>query len=178
MTPQTAQPQSPAPTDETGFNALAAVFAFLFPGAGHLFLGELRRGLYIMAGLLGMFFGGLLIGGIDSIDSKEDHLWYYGQAILGPVVFIADGIHQGLKVNDQGVVRSANPGEGRDPATGTPTFQPAAEDPTSVPPYIKGIGKANELGTLTITLAGMLNVIVLLDALLPPLRYGRKKAAA
>ena len=42
-----------------------AVMAWLLPGLGHVIAGERARGLVIGATLLGLFVGGLLIGGID-----------------------------------------------------------------------------------------------------------------
>lgn len=174
-------PAKPAP-DPTGFNAVAAVLAYAFPGLGHVYLGQIRRGLYIAAGMLGLILGGLLVGGIDSVDSREDRVWYIGQVLAGPVVMGLDALHHSMDVDDQGRFRSAYPGEVRTP-DGYPAPAPAGTDPLESPPYVKSLGKANEFGTLLITLAGMLNIIVVLDALLPPDRYAadrrrRKKAAA
>jgi membrane-associated protease RseP (regulator of RpoE activity) len=231
---------------------LAGLAALVLPGLGHLVLGETKRGVLIAIGVLGLFFGGLFIGGIDSVDSKEDKVWFFGQALVGPLAFGVDYIHQNqFKVKDTDfsgniVGRSARPNEGRDPATGraigaslgitrdqapggkgvlvrgvTPgtgaeksglksgdiifkwneTLVAGPDDLVSQlgsiadgnspqaarltiqrgdqqqevtvglepvkPPNIKSLAKVNEIGTLFSTIAGMLNLIVIMDALLP-----------
>jgi hypothetical protein len=64
-------------------------------------------------------------------------------------------------------VRSANPDEIRNP-DGTPS--PAG--PGQLPPNSKSLGRMNELGTLFSTIAGMLNLIVIIDASM----HGRRRA--
>jgi hypothetical protein len=136
--------------------------ACIFPGAGHFFLGERQRAALIAAGVLGLFFGGVLIGGIDVIDRKEDPIWFLGQALVGPVAFGVDHIHQTrFKVSDQGRLRTARPDESRD-ARGNAVHA----GPGQRPPNSKSLGRMNELGTLFATLAGMLNLIAIIDALL------------
>lgn len=151
------------------FNLIAAILACLFPGAGHFYLGQRSRALYACAGIMILFLGGLFIGGIDVIDSKEDRMWYFGQACAGPMVYAVDWYHQHeLKVHaldDYGrrILRTAYPWEGRDPATGNVT-------PKGTPPNSKSVTKMNELGTLSAFLAGMLNIIVVIDAAFPARR--------
>jgi hypothetical protein len=138
--------QSAAP-DET-LQPVAAVAAAALPGLGHMVLGEVRRGVLILVGVLGLFFGGMFIGGIDVIDRREDFWWFVGQAGVGPVAFGVDWAHQNMiKVED-----SAAPGGRRSP---WPDENPKAR---------KSLGRLNELGALFATLAGLLNVIAIIDA--------------
>jgi hypothetical protein len=158
--PAAAAPPVPAGDEE--FQPLAGLLAIIFPGLGHWALGERSRAIAIAAGVLSMFFGGILIGGIDVIDSREDTIWFAGQALVGPVAFGVDYAHQHhFKVIDPGThkPRSAFPGETRGPGG---LAQPAA--PNQPPPNTKSLGRMNELGTLFATLAGMLNLIAILDA--------------
>jgi len=138
------------------------LFAMVFPGLGQAVAGEVKRGVLIATGILGLFFGGMFIGGIDVVDSKEDAVWFYGQALVGPLAFGVDWAHQNrFKVIDaKGILRSANPDEGRDPATGKVVAG-------GKPPNRKSLGKVNELGTLFATVAGMINLVVILDAGFP-----------
>src|SRR5436190_20311100 len=76
------------------FNPLAALLAWLWPGAGHMFLGQKRRGRYIMMGVLLLFLGGILIGGVDTIDHKDDRLWFLAQGLCGPIAFVSDWVNQ------------------------------------------------------------------------------------
>lgn len=158
-----AAPGGDSPLEPERFEPAAAILAVLLPGAGHIYLGEVKRGVLIALGVLGLFFGGVLIGGIDVIDSREDRIWFFGQALVGPVAFGVDYLHQArFKVVDpvSGLPRSAGPSETRDPATARAT--PAG--PGELPPASKSIARMNELGTLYATLAGMLNLIAIIDA--------------
>jgi hypothetical protein len=171
----------PTPPQDTPVNAVhpeeqlepvAGLLAAVLPGLGHWYLGERKRAVLIAVGILGLFFGGILIGGIDVVDSREDTIWFVGEALVGPVAFGVDWVHQHkLKVvgpteerlSDGRTMtvrklRSARPDEGRD-AQGNAV-------PGGTPPNTKSLGRMNELGTLFATIAGMLNLIAIIDALL------------
>lgn len=139
------------------FRPICLVAAALVPGLGHFLGGEKRRGVLAGVGIIGLFVGGLLIGGIDVIDSKEDFPWFLGQACVGPASFAIDHYHQGLKVYDPVLrqSRSAYPGEARGP-DGQPI--------PGTPPNTKSVGRVNEIGTLYTTIAGMINLIAIIDA--------------
>lgn len=161
----------PPTNDDVGFHPAALLAACVFPGAGHFVRGEKSRAMAVCVGVMGLFLGGMLVGGIDVVDSKEDRPWFYAQALTGPVAFGVDWYHQNkLKVvDDTGRLRSANPDEGRDPATGK-----AVRGGT--PPKSMSVGRVNELGMLMAGLAGMVNLIVILDAGFPSTRTdGDKK---
>lgn len=205
--PDRALPQSPDPGSslyrrgKEPFQPLAALLALAFPGAGHLYLGYPRRALAIAAGVLGLFAGGVFIGGIDCVDRKEDPIWFAGQALVGPLALGVDALHQSaFKAYDPGVElartvgdvlyrqtrRSPKPDEIRVHKTLTlkdesgqtvqmtvPVFQLGASasartkggaDKPSLPPLTKSLGRMNELGTLFGTVAGMMNLICVIDA--------------
>lgn len=126
---------------------VAGVLAFLFPGAGHAFLGQPRRAALIAASILALFFSGVLIGGVDIVDRKDDPFWFLGQACIGPTAFVVDRFHQSMKVAD--------------PAARTGLRAP---HPDEKPRYEKSLGKVNEIGALFATLAGLLNLIAVIDA--------------
>lgn len=186
--PSTASSQA-APKEP--FQPVAALLAAVFPGLGHFYLGQIRRAILISAGVLGLFFTGLLIGGISCIDRRENFIWFLGQSLVGPITLGLDYVHQThLKVmgpDARGIVvlRSANPDETRDPATGRALEvlkddkghaiadsrgYPTARAPGGTiispawPPYVKSLSRTNELGTLFTTIAGFMNVIVVIDA--------------
>lgn len=119
------------------FNPTAAVLAWIWPGLGHLSMGHRRRGLLIMFGVLFLFGGGVLIGGIDCVDRKQDFLWFLAQSVCGPIAFAVDLINQvWLK-----------------------------RMPEEAQYFTIGLNKPNEMGTLFGALAGLMNLVVILDAL-------------
>jgi hypothetical protein len=138
--------------DARGFAPLAALAALAVPGAGQIVRGEVARGLLAGFGVLFLFFNGLFVGGIDAIDSRENRLWFFGQACVGPIAFGVDHYHQSrFKIADaSGRLRPRLPDEN--------------------PGNIRSLGKMGELGTLSATLAGMMNLIVILDAAFPSTR--------
>ena len=193
---------------------MAALLAFILPGLGHWYLGERKRAVYVFIGVLGLFFGGVFIGGISVVDSglvyhnwvkgliakvtkskptveqaDGDPIWFLGQAMVGPVALGTDYLHQyHFKVResfpneDRVVFRTALPNQlrdarsgaaitVRDPATGAPveftdpaTGQKRLGTVNDQPPYVKALGRPAELGTLFATIAGMLNLMCVIDA--------------
>ena len=148
--------QSASDQSERVFTPSAAVLAWLWPGLGHISLGDRRRGGLIMFGVLFLLVTGLLVGGLDCVDRRHDKLWFLAQSLCGPVVFAADYANQSLVQlppqnwsGDQNLVRRY---EQRDPEL-MESLQRVS------------LGRVNEMGTLFIALAGLMNLVVILDAL-------------
>jgi hypothetical protein len=116
-------------------NTIALVLGWLLPGLGHMSIGQKRRGLLIMCGVLFLVCCGTLVGGIDAVDHSKDGLWFIAQVWCGPVVVGIDLLNQTLIV----------PLSNADKAT------------------FVGLSHANEIGTLFIAMAGLMNFVVLLD---------------
>ena len=93
-----------------------------------------------MAGVLFLFVGGVLIGGVDVVDRRNDRLWFLAQAMCGPIAFATDLANQKLLSDPEAVLRR------------------------------KSLSHVNELGTLYCALAGLMNLVVILDALHRPAR--------
>ncbi len=132
-----------------------SALAFVFPGLGHLATGHRRRGLVAMAAVCGMFACGLLVGGVDAVDRREDTPWFAAQAFNGPIAYAADWANQSLlKTGTLGELVPTPPsddGFGRT-APGNPTVS-----------TFRGLGAANEFGTLFIALGGLMNLVLALD---------------
>ncbi|MHC4415059.1 MAG: DUF6677 family protein [Planctomycetota bacterium] len=149
------------------FTPYAAFLAWLWPGLGHVSLGHRRRGLLVMLGVLFLFLSGVLIGGIDAVDRKDDRLWFLAQALCGPIALAVDYVNQTqLKtLPDDWVDRYMQ------------------DDPEIISRLgRKSLGRVNEMGTLYSALAGLMNLVAILDALQrTPARSGqrqRRSAAA
>ena len=137
------------------FTPTAAIWAWVWPGLGHISLGERKRGLLVMFGVLFLFLGGLLIGGLDVVDREDDPLWFVAQALCGPIALAADLANQRLvkPLPDDWPARYAE---------GDETIIRRLDR--------KGLGHVNEMGTLYCALAGLMNLVVILDALQPTQR--------
>ncbi len=150
--------------EETTLNLVAPVLAWIFPGWGHWHLRHRTRALLIGAGILFLYIGGLFIGGIDVIDREEDFWWYCGQVCAGPATLAVEW------VKDERLNPPAQPGvvgSARKPQPPLPPDDPAYA-PDYVPAYSVSLGHANEMGTLFTTIAGMLNLIVILECVRLP----------
>lgn len=132
----------PSIDDATTFRPAAGVAAWIFPGLGHIIRGEKRRGGLIMFGVLFLIISGLLIGGVDCVDRQRDKLWFLAQSLCGPIAFAADFVNQAYV--------QKLPDEERYAAI--------------------ALNKPNEMGTLFVALAGLMNLVVILDALFTPKR--------
>lgn len=177
--------ESPFTPGPERFHPVAGVAGLALPGLGHALLGQPRRAACIALGVLGLFFGGLLLGGVDTIDSREDRLWFYVHAFVGPLTFGADWLNQNhfkawaMEPDPRGrlvpVHRSAYPGEVRvagaqDGDVPFPQLNQwpqwgrsgMFEGPSGAG---KSVGKVNEVALLMVSLAGMLNLVAVLDAL-------------
>ena len=83
-------------SDEHGTTVdfVAGVCSLLLPGLGYAVRGELTRAFAAGGAVLALFFGGMFIGGIDVVDRQEDRISFMGQALVGPVAFAVDYIHE------------------------------------------------------------------------------------
>lgn len=170
MAQQPASSPSPSSISDhlDRFQPLALVAAMVLPGLGQFLLGYRSRAACIAAGVLGLFFSGIFVGGLDSVDRREDGVWFIGQAHVGPVVFATDYLHQtqfkGYVATGNPrmpeVLRSADPGESLVRAPDGRLRIASG----GVPPLVKSVGRANEIGILFSAIAGMLNLIVIIDA--------------
>jgi hypothetical protein len=141
------------PASRTGWKA--PLLAFLFPGAGHLSLGYRRRGMLAMTALLLMFASGLFVGGVDAVDHEEDGPWFVAQSMYGPLAYGADWANRALLKT--GKVGELLPTPPATDALGRP--QPGQATVSS----LRGLGAANEFGTLFIALGGLMNLVLAMD---------------
>lgn len=149
---------SPHDPAERVFAPHAAVLGWLWPGLGHIVLGHRRRGLLIMAGVLFLVGGGVLIGGVDCVDRRNDRLWFLAQSLCGPLVFAIDQVRE----------RTVPPLNRDWSADGNAEWRNRylAGDPEVLAELRRpGLSHVNEIGTLFVALAGLMNLVVVLDAL-------------
>lgn len=131
---------SSAPIDDRAgeLSPLAALMACVFPGLGYVYYGEIKRGALVGAGVMFLFLGGMLLGGIDVVDKRDDRWWFLLQAGTGPSAFVMDWVNQN---------HIKNPGTGVSHSS---------------------LSHVNEIGSLACAMAGMLNIIAIVDCLWAP----------
>ena len=120
----------------------AGVAAWCLPGLGHLLLGQTVRGMILGVVIGSVWVGGLWIGGLSVIDRRDQPAWFLGQMLLAPS-WIVNQHHQRLRAS---------------------WLLEAGSRPGLVPPYEPAFGKPLELGTLYTGLAGLLNLLCVIDA--------------
>ena len=138
-------------------NPSAAIYAWLWPGLGHISIGQKRRGLLVMFGVLFLFFSGLLVGGLDCVDRRNASLWFCAQSGCGPITFAADNLNQRL-------IQSELPRNWKSGSEAEGEYR--EQDPQLLKILNRdGVSHVNEIGTLFIALAGLMNIVVVLDVL-------------
>jgi len=90
-----------------------------------------------MFGVLFLVICGVLVGGVDAVDHKNDGLWFIAQVWCGPVAIMVDLINQ-LWIIPLPISKRAT---------------------------LVGLSHVNEIGTLFIAMAGLMNFVVLLDVM-------------
>lgn len=164
--PDTAPHRQPATTDPGPpprtalWNLPAAVAAWLLPGLGHLMSGEVKRGIILAVAIGSLWVGGLLIGGIGVVQSKADNgqvrPWFLGQMLIAPSL-VVEYTHDRY--------RALYGGSEPDPDPDKPTL------------YEPSYGRPHEIGTLYTALAGLLNLLAILDVAYRAPRSTAKPAA-
>ncbi len=120
--------------------AATGILAWLVPGLGHFLVGERRRGWIILLAIGLTFWGGIVIGGVRST-VDPGRLWFVAQVPGGAHSIVAYYLGQ----------RSLR--ERRD--DGRPVATQA----------ITSRWQGAEIGTVYTAVAGLLNVLAILDAL-------------
>ncbi len=126
---------------------VVALVCWVIPGAGYALFGQLARGLTIGISVLALFVMGMWIGGVRVVDPPPayrpisrvvfERPWFLGQIFAGPVTLIAARIGSGGEEGDRSSIQNS--------------FQPSHS-------------RSNDIGTLYTAVAGMLNLLAIIDA--------------
>jgi hypothetical protein len=133
--------------------SLAALLAWLWPGAGHLYQRRTGKGLLFMICILGTYFFGLALGEgkvVYASWNQVDRRWQYPLQ-LGVGIPALPAVVQGM------IVRRGNP-----PAFGGAMAPPISQEQLSDWHY--KLNMRFELGTLYTMVAGLLNILAIFDA--------------
>jgi len=175
----TEDAKSPGPEEAVQIDlkdpALAAFWAWLWPGAGHFYQGRRTKGVLLMVCILGTYFSGLVMGGghvvYASWTETDWHLPYVCQIGVGLPALPA--LVQSYRV----LVEDKEPWF--DGFMAPPVPQPVVlEGPKSYDTLAKWHDKYGfmwEMGTLYTMVAGLLNVLAIYDAYAGPVFTSTEK---
>ena len=115
----------------------AGLLAWILPGLGHLYIGERGRGLIFMITIALTFWGGVAVGGVkNTVNPQTRSLWFLGQVCAGVHPFAAIAWSRRVEI-------------------------PPDADKTRYIAY----GQMEDISIVYTAIAGMLNLLVILDVL-------------
>ncbi len=117
---------------------LAGLLAWILPGLGHIYLGHRTRGLILMVTITATFWSGVAIGGVaGTVNPDTRKLWFVAQLCTGGNTLAAASMTSRVM---------------------------AALPPSRTAPYL-GHWSAIDIGVHYTGVAGLLNLLVILDAI-------------
>ena len=114
-----------------------ALLAWAVPGAGHLAIGQRGRGAILLITVALTFWTGIAIGGVKNTVNPHDRtLWFLGQVCAGVHPFIAMAWGSRIEIPEGALLSD----------------------------YI-AFGQSEEIAVVYTAIAGMLNLLIILDVL-------------
>jgi len=162
--PEDAKDPQPDPTQP----AIAGLAAWLVPGLGYWLLGEKARGLTVCIAVVTLFVMGLLIGGVRVLEvptfdhagqripnaSLKDEVrskpWSIAQVMTGPIGIVAGALSVEVSRPDDSMPLDPNPPS-------------SAMSGAHLPLGSDSHSRVNEIAVLYTAVAGMLNLLVIID---------------
>jgi len=132
---------SMAAKDNSRWNFLATIGAWLFPGLGYFLMGERKRAAILAVSIGLLWLLGILIGGVSVVDRRQHPAWFLGQMLVAPSLAV-DYYQQRIKQD--------------------------SDDPTVIDldqGYEPSYGHISEQGILYTALAGLLNLLAMIDVI-------------
>ena len=126
------------------FLVVVGALAWLVPGAGHFAINERRRAVVIGVAVTLTFLTGLYVGSVGVVDPIGAKPWYAAQLMNSPAVFLV-GKHV-THVNHQAEVQEAEPQQ------------------STIVRY-SVYGRPNEIGQIYTSIAGLLNLLCIVNAI-------------
>ena len=159
MSPTAAPSSDPAPSSGLAPydgplvpSPLVAIAGWLVPGLGYLLIGQRARAIASGATILALFVGGLLIAGVRCVDVPGYDV--NGQPRRGAAAIANNRLHAVLD----------KPWYIPQILTGPAAIAASVASVRAAPHYDKTVGRLWDIGTLYTAVAGMLNLLVILDA--------------
>lgn len=155
-------PQAAPSSDPTARAIAAGLLAWLIPGAGHALLGQRRYALILFVAISFPYLTGAAIGGVKSSVNPYLNKWLFLAELgcggyTGPAFLLADRVG-GLSARQTAEILNRS-----GPVAGMPPAQrQALED--KLLPYVS-FYPASDVAQIYLAVAGLLNVLAILDAI-------------
>jgi hypothetical protein len=168
---KTAQSRSPRQT----LPVLAGLLAWLAPGAGHWYLGRPVRAVVLFVTLQAMFWSGIAIGGVFTVNPREEVWWCRAQLCTGVSGLV--GFYRQQSKYSQ-LLNDARTDLG--PAAESPQLLADAMIGLQAKEHLSLVPPASGLAYVLSGVAGMLNLMCIFDAVMLSLmgRYGEPSGLA
>ncbi len=164
---------------------LAALLAWLVPGAGHYYQGRRAKAAIYFASIYLIWIIGFTLGGYHVVYASwqpDDKRWHYIPQVGAGIVALP-ALAQTSYINRFADPRTGETSQDYVPRWGgfmAPPHRPVMEDaPDEVSAWYARYGAGYEMGTWFTMIAGLLNLLVIYDAYSGPLGIpisGRKKS--
>ncbi len=166
---RSAKVPNPMPTEHSSTfpSPLVAIAGWIIPGAGYMLMGQVARGLTICATILLLFAAGLLIAGVRVIDVP-------GYDASGQPIMVSDGVNQHWALLVAPLTEIRNKPWAVPQLLSGPVSMAAAAwsvyesrpDPAqpSEPRSAASHGRVSEIGSLYLSVAGLLNLMAIIDS--------------
>lgn len=126
---------------------LSGALAWVLPGLGHYYLGERKRAIILFVTITATFWSGVALGGVKrTIDPSYRKLWFIAQLCTGVEALAGYAWHARVE------------------PTST-LIDPATRKQREVPPF-GGYWSSIEIGIHYTGVAGLLNLLAILDAMM------------
>lgn len=154
---------------------VAMVLAWVLPGAGHWYIGRPARAIILFLTIHLLFWSGIALGGVLTVDPQEQKWWFRAQALTG-VSWMYSWQRQAREYS--GIARDAAEGLEPLPDRERPeAFAARAQQEQAERGLALGL-PTSDVAYIFTGVAGMLNLLCIFDALILSLmgRYGEPAA--
>lgn len=128
-----------SPTESWVRSCMAGFLAWLVPGLGHLYIGERRRGTIFLVTIAATFWTGVAVGGVrGTVHPQQRKAWFMAEICAGGHALAAYGLHRAIGLSEY------------DPHTRQWTYV--------------GHFHSIDVGVVYAAVAGLLNVLIIMDA--------------
>jgi hypothetical protein len=135
--------------NHVSFPIIVGLLAWLVPGAGHYALNERRRAIVVGATIIVTFLVGLYVGSIGVVDPVGAKPWFVAQIMTSPAVFLLGDHVAGAYHAAQEHARNA---------------QTQADKEQAWSQAYLVFGRPGEIGQIYTSIAGLLNLLCIVNA--------------